>query len=261
MEFFTFNGKDSRDFKIKVLNVKRPLLPEIKDHYEEIPGRHGAYLYPRPYGDRVIKIDCAVKAATVQERTELAQKIAAWLHTPTRQILTFEDEPNVFYLAKVNEQPDPDMIALIGSFTFSFRCDPFKYARDTREEIIDPAESNKAYSIYNNGTIEATPTIVLEAIYGEVTNPKIVINDQTLIYNGTLTNNSAIELNTEYFLANKSMERDIMTTGAYDTAEDNILAMIDGDFGLFNVGANTIVFISDNGQPVRLKILWKEKYL
>ncbi|MED4904128.1 distal tail protein Dit [Parageobacillus thermoglucosidasius] len=260
MTYFIFNGLDSRDFSLRISNISRPLLPEIRDHYEQIPGRHGSYLFPQPFGDRIVTVSCLLQTRTVEERLQMVRRISSWLSTNNKAMLWFSDEPDVFYLAKVSKAPDFEELLTLGRFVVEFTCEPFKYAADSREEFFD-MDSNSVQSLYNNGTAEAYPTIVISAEYGEIDRPKITINDKYLLYTGLLTAGSTIEFNTEYFLANKSMERDILTTGAYDSSEDSILAYIDGEFGALMPGANTISYNSMNGQRARIRLVWKERFL
>lgn len=260
MEFISFNGALSTKFGLKVKEVSRPLLPEIRDHYEMVPGRHGSYVFPQPYGDRPVSVTFTFKYKTVSERTGELRNIAEWLHSNKQEILMFEDEPDVFYLAKIDAQPDPDIMAMLGTFTISFKCKSFKYSRETFEKVIQTT-NNKAYGIVSAGTIETYPTVVIGAKYGDLKRPKITINDQTALYDSVLTNGSSIELNTEDFQASKSMERDIITTGGYDRSEDSVFNKIEGDFGIFKPGANTVVFSCDDGTMAEIKFIWKDLYL
>ncbi|WP_236631747.1 distal tail protein Dit [Anoxybacillus sp. UARK-01] len=260
MTYFLFGGMASRDFSLRLSNISRPLLPEIHDHYEQIPGRHGSYLFPQPFGDRVVSVSCCLKTRTIAERIEIARRISAWLSTNEKDMLSFSDEPDVFYLAKVNKAPDFEEFLTFGRFTVEFLCEPFKYSVFSKQVVFE-MDSNSVQYISNGGTAETYPSLVIEAAHGEIQNPKITINDKYLLYNGALTPNSAIEINTESFLATKSMERDIVTTGAYDTAENNILSMVDGEFGALFPGGNTFAYSSANGQRARIRLVWQERYL
>lgn len=260
MTYFVFDGMDSRDFSLRLSNISRPLLPEIRDHYEQIPGRHGSYLFPQPFGDRIVTVSCLLQTRTVEERLQMVRRISSWLSTNNKAMLWFSDEPDVFYLAKVNKAPDFEELLTFGRFTVEFLCEPFKYSVFSKQVVCE-MDSNSVQYISNGGTAETYPTLVIEAVYGEIQNPKITINDKYLLYNGVLTPNSAIEINTESFLATKSMERDIVTTGAYDTAENNILSMIDGEFGALFPGGNTFAYSSANGQRARIRLVWQERYL
>ncbi|MBW7652166.1 distal tail protein Dit [Anoxybacillus sp. ST4] len=260
MKYFVLDGKSSKDFSLRISHVSRSVLPEIRDHYEQIPGRHGSYLFPQPFGDRIVSVSCLLKTHEKSERMQTITRISAWLSSDRKRMLVFSDEPNVFYMGKVKSSPNFEEIFTFGKLTIEFVCDPFKYAMEA-QEILFEMDSNSVQYISNGGTAETYPSVVIQAAYGEIQNPKITINDKYLLYNGILTPNSSIEINTESFLATKSMERDIVTTGAYDTAENNILSMIDGEFGALLPGGNTLAYSSANGRKARIRLVWQERYL
>jgi predicted phage tail component-like protein len=259
MMWFEFNGIRSDELNIRVLRFRNPALPEFSDHYEYVPGRDGALLFPRTFGMREIEIDCLLLH---ESRTKRVQAIREFSQLFTRQegSLVISDEPDVYYLGKLSGTFELEMHKTLSSFTLVFRCQPFRYSIESQEVFFD-MESNSVQSIYNGGTAETYPTIVISAEYGEIDHPNITINDKYLLYTGVLTARSTIELNTESFLANKSMERDIVTTGAYDTSEDSILAYIDGEFGALMPGGNTFAYSSTNGQRARIRLVWKERFL
>lgn len=259
MMWFEFNGIRSDELNIRVLRFRNPVLPEFSDHYEYVPGRDGALLFPRPFGTREIEIDCLLLHESRTKRSQAIRELSQ-LFTRQEGSLVISDEPDVYYVGKLAGTFPLDAHKTLSSFTLVFRCQPFRYAIDTRELTFD-MESNSVRHISNGGTAETYPSVVIKAAYGEIQNPKITINDKYLLYNGVLTPNSAIEINTESFLATKSMERDIVTTGAYDTAENNILSMIDGEFGALFPGGNTFAYSSANGQRARIRLVWQERYL
>lgn len=258
MMWFEFNSVRSSELDIQVLRFRNPAFPSFEDHYEYVPGRDGALLFPQTFGTREIEIDCVL----LHEKTSRTQKIRELSHLFSQQegSLVISDEPDVYFVGKLAGTFPLDTHKTLSSFTLVFRCQPFRYAIDTRELTFD-TESNSVQYISNGGTAETYPSIVIQAAFGEIQNPKITINDKYLLYNGVLTTSSVIEINTESFLATKSMERDIVTTGAYDTAENNILSMIDGEFGALFPGGNTFAYSSANGQRARIRLVWQERYL
>ena len=155
---------------------------------------------------------------------------------------------------------DPENIALKRNFTFKMMARPFRISRAVNRRT-ERMNANTTISVYSKGTVETAPTIVLKAIAGDIEQPQIVVNDQFLKYTGTLTNNSSIEFNLDSFLVNTSMERDINTTGAYDSNEGNVLQYVEGEFGLLKSKANTIGYTSNNNAPAELSIIWNDQYI
>ncbi|WP_434642774.1 phage tail family protein [Thermoanaerobacterium thermosaccharolyticum] len=158
MSGFVFNGVNSDTFGIIVLEKKRPVLPEINDNYLQILGRHGSYLFPKELGDRIIEIDCALPKKNLEELRSTIRDIAAWLYTTERKPLSFMDETDKYYMAKLDGAIDMDQILAIGQFTLRFRCDPFAYG----EEINEFFEGDTVV-VNNPGTFDALP--VFEATF------------------------------------------------------------------------------------------------
>lgn len=257
---FTFKDISSSSMKVKVLNVRRSVLPSIRDQYELISGKTGSYLFPQPFGDKLIEIECVLVSQSSDNVWQDTRPISAWLTSDKKEKLIINKEPDKYYMAKVSNTVDLEQFLYIGQFTIQFTCEPFAYSlEDIVIEIT--AQPGIPYGIYNNGTAEATPAITLTATYGEVVNPKIMINNITFLYKGTLTAGGQIDINSETFTAYKSMDRDINTTWAYDPAEDSILAMIDGEFPVLQPGQNLLIYNCDNGMPIDIKIQYKERWI
>lgn len=260
MEYFIFAGEDSRKYNIKIEDVIRPFLPEKRDHYEMIPGRHGSVRFEQPYGDRSIKVICTVKSSSVTERTRLTRDIPAWFHRAGESTLIFQDEADVFYTGTVTEISDPENIVFNKRIEINFQCQSFKTGRNATREAFTMRPDDPRV-LYVKGTAETAPTVTITATEADIINPQITINDQTLFYTGTILKNTSIDINFESFAANKSMDRDIMMTGAYDDEENNILENIDGEFGLLKPGSNAILYSSFNESPANIAIIWNDKYI
>lgn len=153
MSGFIFNGVNSDTFGIIVLEKKRPVLPEINDSYLQIPGRHGSYLFPKELGDRIIEIDCALPKKSLEELRSTIRDIAAWLYTTERKPLSFMDETDKYYMAKLDGTIDMDQILAIGQFTLRFRCEPLAYGGEITANF-----TNDTVTVNNPGSFEALPS-------------------------------------------------------------------------------------------------------
>ncbi|ORX22387.1 hypothetical protein BVF91_11995 [Thermoanaerobacterium sp. PSU-2] len=261
MSYFIFNGLSSKDLGVNVVKINRNIFPEIQDQYEKISGRAGSYLFPQPFGDRKISIDCDLPVLNKDEFMAKFRAVAAWLKTNDKVQLILSDETDKYYMAKVanNMQIQRDFFYL-GEFTIEFICDPFAYSlNDITQKYT--VQSGATQGIYNNGTAETNPVISIIAAWGDIKNPKITLNDVIFLYNGTITNNSQIDINSETFTCYKGMDRDINTTGGYDPAEDSILALIDGEFPTLQPGPNSLIFNCENGVNADIKIQFKERWI
>ena len=155
-----FNGQHSGDFGIIMLSRNRVLLPAVQDEYKEIPGRDGSHLFPGTLQDRIIEIECTIPEATLPALRAKARQVAAWLHTADRAQLSFDDEPERFYWAKLANQVDLAQTIAMGRFTLLFRCLPLAYGAEVTENFISDLAA-----IDNIGTYDALP--VFEATFTE----------------------------------------------------------------------------------------------
>ncbi len=153
---FTFNGISSDSFGIIVRDIKRPLLPDQNDNYLQIPGRHGSYLFNRELNDRIIEIDCVLADDTIESLRDKLRQIAVWLYVDERKPLSFADELDKYYLAKLDGVIDVEQIIAIGQFTLRFRCEPLAYGKLVRVNLDNNTK------IYNKGTYPSKGMIKIE---------------------------------------------------------------------------------------------------
>lgn len=105
----------------------RQLLPAPTDTYIEVPGRSGTLHFPGGLQDRIIELDCAFMESDLSALRNRAREIAAWLYTQDRAILSFNDESDRYYKAKLSGVVDLEHAAHMGRFYLFFRCDPLAY--------------------------------------------------------------------------------------------------------------------------------------
>ena len=131
---------------------KRPILPESNDTYVQIPGRRGSILYPQGLHDRYIELDCAYVGEDLPDMRVKAREIAAWLYTQDREILSFDDEPDIYYRGKRAGEVDLDHISKMAQFTLVFRCEPFVYGGEENQTFVGDSAA-----VDNQGTLETFP--------------------------------------------------------------------------------------------------------
>lgn len=121
----TFNNKHSRQFHLAILSTKRPLLPETKDEYLDIPGGSGSILIsdssPK---DVIVSIEFLLTTPEGANIYQLARNIGQWLWTTNRTSLIFDDDIAYVYQAKVTGEIILEKIIEFGRFTVNFRCKP-----------------------------------------------------------------------------------------------------------------------------------------
>ncbi|MBQ6998306.1 MAG: phage tail family protein [Clostridia bacterium] len=154
---FVFNGKHSlNDMGIYAEMKSRPLFAEPKTIYEDIAGTDGELNFnsANPKGrmcfkPRIIELEChfADGGESRADYINKASAIATWLATEDDKVLTFDDEPNIQYMAHAaNLFNIENVTEFSGTFPLVFKCMPFRYST---EEITTP--SAVLTDVYNGG--------------------------------------------------------------------------------------------------------------
>lgn len=122
----TFNDKHCNELGLTMTASRRPILPETKDTYIDIPHRNGSILIAdTSVGDIIVEVDFTIVEDSTTNLYAKARSIGAWLSTIARKPLVFDDDPTYIYKAKVVSGLNVEQITdfeSIGDFTVSFRC-------------------------------------------------------------------------------------------------------------------------------------------
>jgi len=264
---FTFNSQSSKSFGIVMRSKNRQLLPPARDQYKEIPGMDGSHLFPDSLTDRRIDIDCSIAGTSLLDLRQKARQIAAWLYTTARAKLIFDDEPGVFYWAKLANQVDLQQTIALGKFTLQFRCLPYAYS--VSPVIVEQElASGESITLANAGTAN-TPVFI------EITNPAVtgyaafpalgagICPDVSM----TLLNQGvALTVNGEIcsFLGPIDVGKKVYIDTDRMTVQldgSNALRYHDGGFPVLVAGDSTVVYTSPNGCRAKVKINYNERWL
>jgi predicted phage tail component-like protein len=261
-----FNLIHSSTLGLVMRSTNRQLLPATRDEYVYSTMVDGSYHFPEGLEDRFIEVEFGFVESTTKNLRLKARKIADYLYTTQRQVLSFDDEPDKYYMAKVSNQLDLEPQIRAGRFTVTFRCLPFAYANanaydndpallydngvqyDSEEMYDNPTGFEWGYSrhrsgLYNYSNHKAPMKLKIE---GTVTNPKIV-NESTLeeislpsISSGTLEFDS---------------EKEIVTINGVNALKD-----MSGVFLMLASGDNGLVF-QGSSPNATVTYQWKHKFL
>ena len=129
MKGIRFNGIHNTSFTgLCFITSRRPLLPETKDTYIDVPGRSGSILIPdKSFRDVYVEVDFTLNASSSSQLISTAQEIANWLITDKRAPLIFDDYPGYYYNAKAESGVTLEQLLdfeEIAEFTVAFRCEP-----------------------------------------------------------------------------------------------------------------------------------------
>lgn len=141
MGYMTFNGVSENVYNLTVKDIKRDVLPEIRNRFEIIDRADGTLDYGTNLGNRIIQITFQNKTATSKEDIHGGniRDIALWLFPEDRLAhqLTISDEPGIYYNAKVASGTPIDELYLYGEITITFECtDPYRYSTTDEEQTI-----------------------------------------------------------------------------------------------------------------------------
>jgi len=156
---YTFNNTHSiNDHGVRMLveGMSTQILPARRDQFVEMPGMDGSYLFPGPLSDRIITRKCVVNESSPMALRTKARQIAAWLNTSTWAQLIFDDEPDVYYLAKVVNEIEEEQIISLGAFAVQWRCSPLAIGTEVTEGFV-----SDAVTVTNSGTYETFPVFAV----------------------------------------------------------------------------------------------------
>jgi len=137
MEYFIFDGIDSRDYGLYIINnngspqITNMIPPKITIT-EDIPGKHGSMVFDQKYSIRDVDIGCLL------ENNDLStiRHISGWLGQLRPKPLILSTEPYKMYWATFEDQIGLENYNTQGKFTLTFRCyNPFAYSTFTTEDI------------------------------------------------------------------------------------------------------------------------------
>ncbi|HAT4306753.1 TPA: phage tail protein [Clostridium perfringens] len=232
MFYFIFNNKKNTDLGIKV--VKRPNIPipERNIELKSLKGRDGSLTRDyKTYND--IKISVSLNFISGEnDFINKGAKIADWLYNITDNKLIFSDNDKFYYKVKKIECKDIERsLKVIGKFTVTFVCDPYKYYIDNNEvQITNSSEINSPMLV-----VDSEPLI---SISGSG-NINLIINDKRIVLENVeeiLTINSSI-------------------LECYKEKE-NLNYKMSGEFPILKRGKN-IINVEGNVKNIKIKPNWR----
>ncbi|MBD1373747.1 phage tail family protein [Hazenella sp. IB182357] len=173
---FKFDGIDSSNYFL-VNNIKRDILPSIKDKLVQVPGRSGTYDFGIEESERQIDIDVTISASSPESLRQIVREIATWLHSERVKQLIFSDEPDKIYYGRLSGNTDIDQLISMGQTTLTFILpDPHAFGQ-TKQQQIDGSgieHTTDKQTEWQTGTLtglKATPKgLELEKVGTDYTN-------------------------------------------------------------------------------------------
>lgn len=174
--FFTYRGKSSKDFGLKIININNLSSPKRNITKESILGRNGDLLIDNNnYENFTLEIECDIVLNKNQDINTISDEIKKWLYSSFKyDKLILNDSPELYYEAVCINKIDISMILKnYGSILIIFDCKPFKKYINGNSYI----DITLSKTIYNGFGFESYPIL---SIYGNG-NITLNINNQSLI--------------------------------------------------------------------------------
>lgn len=238
----SLDGVHSSQVEAVVTDVKKPLLAQPRDQYEYIPGRESTMVFNDGYEDKNISVELVVK-----DDKEKLRNVAKWLHKKEKSKLIFDDEPDVFFMAKVSgivDQDDQDDMGYV-TLQVTFTSEPFLQSVDLGSVTT---ANNEPIVINNSGTYEALP-IFRVSVTSKLTALKLTLNNEVLTFNSDIEAGSVFVIDTENI--------DIYEQNGDVKTDKAVFA--EGIFPTFEVGENTIL-VEMTGEGT-ISTEWRRRYL
>lgn len=182
---FTFAGKHSSQYRLKITNIQRSISPSISAKTVKVPGKAGVYSMGFEVDELQIPIEVLLVGRSLIEIREEVRSIAAWLRNNDQLgMLIFDDEPDKSYLVRMVEQTELEEMALTGRGTITFLApDPMAYA--VQDDFY--TSSVERFSFQRKGTAPSHPLVEIVGVSNSGQNGfEIKLNDHSMKYIGTL---------------------------------------------------------------------------
>lgn len=166
-----FNGIDFNN-KLRILDLKKSLLPQIKNKYVDIPGKAGAKFMRNELSPISINIKCELKGVDKEDLENEYLQLANELYTQEPAKLILNNSPEYYYLAILDDMTPIKEIRHFSIIDLSFLClDPIKYSLNA---ITLTDISNQ--ELINLGTRE-TKAIITVTLNSNEDNLKITLDN------------------------------------------------------------------------------------
>lgn len=228
MMWFQFGDVHSNELNIKVLRIRKPILPEFQDHRETIPGLDGTVLYPQTFESTTIEIDCLLQHADRYNKY-VENRLLARLFSREEQKLITSNEPDVFYFGKLSGNFTLDPHKTMSSFTLSFTCQPFAYSLN-KKVMSYTKSSGDLFVVTSDGTAYSEFKLTLTP-QETIENVNIKVGDAILIYEGEVAAGKSLVIDTDEFEAYID--------------DENVSLNLSGEFPVLYPGRNEIQIIAD----------------
>lgn len=245
-----------------VQKVVRPLVGKRRHSDVLIPGRAGALRYDEEPGNRTLEVEIDILAATFEERRAAVRALAEWADVGTTSALVFDDEPDRYHLAILDNDPDGDeWLTHAGTIVLRFDAGPYTYSDTVSTQIVTATTNpDNANTFTIPDEIYAEPIIELTPAGGTMTGFTLTVNGFEITWaGGPILAGETLTISSLSDTVTLGVSGDVNLTGAYDP---NTVAMtdVDGLFPLLLSGLNEwSIEWTGTATSIGLEFTWRER--
>lgn len=157
--FLTFNG--SMPSYATVMEIHPPIKAPVAWGTYQVPGRPGVVLLEKTIDPITIPVRFLIEGRDREEYERNKEDFADWLDTDKVAPLVFSHDPQRTYYAVVQGAAVPeDELVIYSEVVIEFFVpNPYKFAPEKTAPFV-----NGAANIFNRGTVEVKPTILVEVL-------------------------------------------------------------------------------------------------
>src|SRR5690606_36201686 len=134
---FKFDGIHATEMVDKVLDVVRPGAAPLSARLLEIPDRPGAYDFGTDRKPYQIEARLLIKGKDREELWSKVRAVNAWLIKKELKKHELDDEPGLYYMARVDDAIDLEEILEFGFATVKFIAPDADAYGETKQERVD----------------------------------------------------------------------------------------------------------------------------
>lgn len=258
----TWNGVSSLTVPGLVLSeVLRDPLGELKTAIVEVPGREGAWVFPKKRGMKVFSVTGHIERETKEELRVAETALAAWLDVEGEANLAFADDPGLYYQASLTGATQRSSWRGVAQYDFEWTAQPYALDEDITVETWSSGV-NTDHTWSAGVLMPIAPVVTITPTDGTLTAFSLNANGYSIEYTGLISSGNSVTINAIAPIVVSGINGDLSLTGAYNPALQVMLG-VDGAFPLvIPTDPNSFHFIKSTGTAtaITVTVLYRKKF-
>lgn len=247
-----------------------PPFPNIQNKTMSIPGRPGSWYFGTEKGPKPLYFPLATQGRDRGKLQRSLNDFVAFLFdeygNPREIKIVYDYEPDKFYIARVNESFDVTRVRPFASFVLPMVAyDPYKYATANQYDPKEDYRYDQDYE-YDIGLMYDNPKSFqwqYERHYSGINNYSSLVTDFMIEIQGTVTNPSVTNLNTNQKLTMPSINNGrLVIDGKRFVVIRNGQDILEGsNYNFFDIQPGEVGFLFEGENPnATVTYKWLHKF-